>query len=78
MAALKLPNKAAKMLEVTPNSSGGGREGGRTEKPCWKFFYCPVLLNNFHSDCELTINSMLIISYIRIEVVIVLVPSVLP
>lgn len=61
LTVLKLPNYPAKMLEVT-QSSGGGREGGRTEKPCWKFFYCPVLINIFHSNCELTINSMLIIS----------------
>lgn len=34
-----------------------------------------MLLNNFHSGCELTINSMLNISSVHIDVVIVLVPS---
>lgn len=72
LIVLKLPNKPATMLEVTQN--GGGREGGRTEKPHWKFFYCPVLSNIFFPNCELPINSMLIF-YIPIDIVIVLVLS---
>lgn len=72
--SVETPQPTSKNVGSDQNG-GGGREGGRTEKPQWKFLCCPVLLNIFHSTWELTIISMLIISCIHIDVVIVLVPS---